>query len=191
MVLENYEEIAGFNLEGYYISSSGGLSLMEFIPSKGNITSMNEREDYLGVLFVIDNIDKKIFVFQDDSIKTKKAVKSIKSEKKEAKLTDLTSAVFANELEYDISAYSVKRALDYIEVFRQYLKYQINEYPLYKQHYFLPEYEDEETSADKEIGAPEVASNLKACANCGWLISGELTICPKCRRSPREKFEGK
>ena len=31
----------------------------------------------------------------------------------------------------------------------------------------------------------------KQCANCGWTMSANLTVCPKCRRSPREKFEGK
>jgi len=190
MVLELYEEIAGFNLEGYYLSSSGGFNLAEFIPTVGGVEELIQKEGYLGVYFIVDNINNRIYVFQDKSVKTKKTVKSIKTDKRESKLTDLTNAIFANELEYDIRSYAILRALDHMEIFKRFFKYQINEYPLYKQHYLLPEFEGED-EYDTTEAAVEVSSNLKECANCGWMLSSNLTVCPKCRRSPREKFEGK
>ena len=192
MVLEIYEEIAGFNLEGYYISSSGGISLAEFIPTVGGVEELSEKEEYLGVYFVVDNIDKRIFVFQDERVKTKKQVKGIKSEKKDGKLLELVNKIFEKELEYDITSYDVKCALTHMEIFKRFFKFQINEFPLYKQHYVLPEFEGEdEDDTSKETAAAEISSNLKECANCGWMLSANLTVCPKCRRSPREKFEGK
>lgn len=192
MVLEIYEEIAGFNLEGYYISSSGGISLAEFIPTVGGVEELSEIEEYLGVYFVVDNIEKRIFVFQDERVKTKKQVKGIKSEKKDGKLLELANKIFEKELEYDITSYDVKCALTNMEIFKRFFKFQINEFPLYKQHYVLPEFEGEdEGDTSEETAAAEVSSNLKECANCGWMMSANLTVCPKCRRSPREKFEGK
>ncbi len=180
----------GFNLQGYFIQSLGGLKLQEFIPTKDEFESLREKEDYLGVCFIIDNIEKLMWVFQDESIKTKKFVKSLMGESKDEKLAKLTEEVFANELNYDIGAYQVKRALNYRELFFRLFKYQINEYPLYKQHYLLPEFEEEEKEkAEATQTKEEVSSNVRKCANCGWIISTKVTVCPKCHRSPDEKFE--
>jgi len=192
MVLEKYEEIAGFNFEGYFLLSRGGISLQEFMPTFDEFKNMIEKEEYLGVLFVIDNIAQNIWIYQDDEVKTKKFVKSIKTERKEKKLAELTITIFANELQYDISSYKIYRALDHYEPFSQCFKYQINQYPLYQQHYLLPQFEEEEKDkASEEKALTEATANVKACANCGWILSANLTVCPKCHRSPREKFEGK
>ena len=81
-------------------------------------------------------------------------------------------------------------ALKYKGSFYKLFKYQLNEYPLYNTHYPLPQFENmilEEQS--KEEAQAEVSSNIKSCANCGWILSANLTVCPKCKRSPREKFE--
>ncbi len=112
------------------------------------------------------------------------------SESKDEKLGKLTAEVFANELNYDIGAYQVKRALNYRELFLRLFKYQINEFPLYKQHYLLPEFEEEEKEKAEASQAKEVVTtNVRKCANCGWILSAKTTICPKCHRNPQEKFE--
>ncbi|MHA1273532.1 MAG: hypothetical protein ACTSQP_00735 [Promethearchaeota archaeon] len=191
-MLEKYENIAGFNLEGYFIKYLGGIKVMEFIPTVEEFEGLKADKTYLGVCFIVDNIEKKIWVFQDDEIKTKKYVKSIKTEKKDKKLTELTKRIFEDELNYDISSYTVHRAKDNLGLFNKLFKYQINEYPLYKKHYLLPQYEYEEEEKEiQETVKEELSANVQKCANCGWLISANLTVCPKCHRSPREKFEGK
>ena len=108
MTLEKYENIAGFNLEGYYLRSSGGVTLAEFMPTREGLKSLYEKEGYLGVCFIIDNIERIIWVFQDDSIKSKKFIKSVKNEKKIDKLMEITIAVFANETNYDVSSYQIR-----------------------------------------------------------------------------------
>ncbi|MHA1293377.1 MAG: hypothetical protein ACTSQJ_12000 [Promethearchaeota archaeon] len=191
-MLEKYEEIAGFNLEGYYFIVHKGIRLQEFIPTKSNFEELPQKEGYSGVCFIFDNIEKIVWIFQDDDIKTKKFVKSIKNETKEKKLAELTVSIFANELNYDITNYEIKRATIHGSSFLEIFKYQINQYPLYQQHYLLPEYEDLEKEKEKIKSIKEDSSaNIKKCANCGWIISANLTVCPKCHRSPREKFEGK
>jgi hypothetical protein len=192
MTLEKYENIAGFNLEGYYIKSYGGITLAEFMPTRDGLNSLIEKEGYLGVCFIIDNIEQFIWIFQDDSIKTKKFIKSVKNEKKEDKLLEMTIAIFANETSYDVSSYQVRRALDSLPLFNYLLKYQINEYPLYQQHYLLPG--EEEVSKDlaaADTARAKATANVKKCANCGWIISKTVEICPKCRRPVEEKFDGK
>ncbi len=192
MTLEKYEHIAGFNLEGYYLRSYGGITLEEFMPTREGMNSLIEKEGYLGVCFIVDNIEKYIWIFQDDSVKTKKFIKSVKNEKKEDKLLEMTIAIFANELKYDVSAYQIRRALDSPPLFNYLFKYQINEYPLYQQHYMLPEYEEEsKDQAAAESARVKATANVKTCANCGWIISTTVEICPKCRRPVDEKFEGK
>jgi hypothetical protein len=192
MTLEKYEEVAGFNLEGYYLRSSGGITLSEFMPTREGLEALKENEGYLGVCFIIDNIEQFIWVFQDDTIKTKKVIKSVKNQKKEDKLLEMTIRIFASELNYDVSTYQVRRALDSPPLFNQLLKYQITEYPLYQQHYMLPEYEEESKDKAAAEGARvKATANVKKCANCGWIISKTVEICPKCRRPVEEKFEGK
>ena len=190
-MLEKYEDIAGFNLEGYYIKQIWGLKVLEFIPTKETFDGLIEEDGFLGVCFIIDNVNKHIWVYQFDNVKAKKYVKALKSEKKDKKLSELTKNLFENELNYDISSYSVHRALDNLGIFTKVFKYQINEYPLYKTHYYLPQYEgEEEEQGVQEEAQAEVSANIKKCANCGWIISANTTVCPKCKRSPREKFEG-
>lgn len=190
MVLQSYEDVAGFNLEGFYFREYGGIVLREFVPTKDGFESLLEVKGYLGVCFIFDNIEKLIWIYQDDAVKTKKYVRVIKTEKKDEKLAELTKEAFEKELNYDISGYSVKNALSYQEVFSKIYKYQINEYPLYTQHYLLPEYEEEEKEkAAKEEAKAEASANIRKCANCGWIISANAAICPKCRRPTSEKFE--
>lgn len=194
MVLQKYENIAGFNLEGLTLRYYGKLELIEWIPNYDSFYSLPQQEGYLGLDFVVDNINKMIWVWQDDNIKTKKQIKKIKNESKESKLCEKTTELFEDLLNYDISSYDCKRAVKYKETFLKLFKYQINEFPLFKQHYYLPQYEGEEEALDHGVVEEEEAeelSNLKKCANCGWIISADTTVCPKCHRSPREKFEKK
>ncbi|MGV9204938.1 MAG: zinc ribbon domain-containing protein [Promethearchaeia archaeon] len=188
MVLQKYEDLCGFNIEAYYLSNVAGVSLQEFIPNFRKFETMISRDDYLGVLFVFDNIEKNLWVYQEKEKKAKGIAKKIKKESKEKKLTKYVEKVFEKEKNYNISSYDVKRALDDMQAFRQLFKYQINEYPLYKQHYLLPEYEALQQEETVEEQAKEEASaNLKKCANCGWILSADTTVCPKCGKSPRKK----
>ncbi|TFF90683.1 MAG: zinc ribbon domain-containing protein [Promethearchaeota archaeon] len=184
------QDIAAFNLEGFYLSSKGGFRMLEFIPTKVRFDELSTQEDYLGVCFVVDNIEKKIWVYQDDTIKTKKIVKPIKNEKKQKKLQSKTETLFEKLMEYDISDFEVLNGLENLGQFTQLFKYQINEFPLYSQHYYLPQYEhEEEAKAAEEEAQEEVTANLKKCPNCGWLISADTEICPKCKRNIENKEE--
>ena len=110
--------------------------------------------------------------------------------KRASKFCGSEPLLFENELNYDISNYSVHRALDNLGLFTKLFKYQINEFPLYKKHYLLPQYEGEEEEEEiQEEAQAEVAANIKKCSNCGWIISADTEICPKCKRSTNEKFE--
>ena len=188
MVLQKYEDICGFNVEAFYLSNVAGLSVQEFILNFRNFETMISRDDYLGIVFVFDNIDKDLWVYQEKEIKAKGIAKKIKKQNKVKKLAKYVEKVFEKEKNYDISGYDIKRALDDKQAFRQLFKYQINEYPLYKQHYLLPEYEAlQQEDSIKDEAQEEASANLKKCANCGWILSADTTVCPKCGKSPRKK----
>jgi len=194
MVIQKYEDLAGFNLEGFTLRYYGRLELIEWVPTYNAFYNLPQEEGYLGVDFIFDNIEKRIWIWQDDNIKTKKPVKKIKEESKESKITKQVQELFESLSNYDVSSYECKRAQRYKDTFMNLFKYQINEYPLYNQHYYLPQYEGEQDAFEHGVSEEddkEEISSVKECVNCGWLISAETTVCPKCRRSPREKFEGK
>lgn len=194
MSLQKYEDIAAFNLEGFYLRIGNGLELMEFVPTFNNYYGMKEKEGYLGVFFVFDNINQEVWIYQDDEIKTQKVVKSLKKEKKVRKLAEKTVQLFVDMRNVDITSYAFVRAKDDEDALLELFKYQINEYPLYTQHYYLPRYEGEkealEVGAVEQWESEEEVSTVMECKNCGWVISKGAEVCPKCRRDPTKKFDG-
>lgn len=192
MPLDELKDIAGFNLEAYYIYEHGTVRMAEFIPTMTRFGTLSENEEYLGVSFFVDNIEDRIWVYQDEYVKTQKPVKKLKKEKKDEKLQKLTASVFEKLLNYSIEGYDVKRALSYKDHFMKIFKYQINEFPLYKKHYLLPQYEAMEGYKEAEEELPEdTEPTVRKCANCGWIISANTEICPKCKRPADKKFEEK
>lgn len=174
-----------WNVEFYQVVDKGQVILEETEQSRQVIDLYSEIPDFMGIVVIFDNLNKIIWAWCSRYVKprgwAKKLIKYVKKGKKQ-KFADFLLEVLKDEMEKDFSDYKVAMVTEgqHPNEFEELFLYDVVDINLYKKHYYKPEYQHLYNYMEPEEEEPVT----KKCKNCGWIMSSDKKVCPKCRKDP-------
>jgi len=172
-----------WNLEFYVVKDKATLELEEIEQSRDVFDMYSEIPDFAGIIFVIDNLNKIIWTWCSTYSKSSGWAKKIIKESSEKKSAQHVISALQDEMQVDFSEYKVSKVIEGEQnnEFEKLFLYDVVDINLYQKHYYKPEYEH---LYEQEQQQEEQKSKTKKCLKCGWIMSTEKTICPRCQKNP-------
>ncbi len=176
-----------WNIEFFVVKQKIDLVIEETQASRDIIDIYSEIPNYVGITFVLDNLNKIIWTWCSIYQKSKGWAKKLIKEKKPQKFADLVLKQIQEGFKSDLSDYKITKVIegDHPNEFEQLFLYDIVGYNLYEKHYTKPEYESQFISQEQS----KVESATKKCKSCGWILSETKNICPRCKKNPDREPE--
>ncbi|MHA1733433.1 MAG: zinc ribbon domain-containing protein [Promethearchaeota archaeon] len=177
-----------WNLEAYNAVEEIDVILQETQPTRSVLMEYGDMDDYRGVTMIVDNIEKKIWVWVSEYAKHKSWTKKLKKTRDPKKFAALVYNVIANTLKYDLREFEVIRVDEGQETedFEWLFMYEISPLTLYQKHYPKTEYQQMFNEREERLALEKAKNAMTKCPHCGWLLTGGKTVCPKCGKSTRE-----
>lgn len=171
-----------WNIEFYRVLDKAQLELEETQASREVIDLYSEISDFAGVVIILDNLNKKIWVWCSIYTKSTGWAKKIIAETNPKKISELVLKILSDEMKVDFSDYKVEKVTEgnHPDDFEKLFLYDVVDVNLYQQHYYKPEYEHLYTYEQQE----KAESATKKCKNCNWIMSSDKKVCPRCRKDP-------
>lgn len=171
-----------FNVQMYNVIDRVDLSIRETHPTREVIDLYEESVNYYGgITFLLDNITKVIYTWVSNYAKKRDWAKKIGGEKNPTKLERMVLEILEKELGITFAGYKVKREEEgnHSNEFETMFLYEVQEFDLYKQHYYRSDVEA--LMPQEDIYSPKVEETILKCKKCGWILSKGKTKCPKCQ----------
>lgn len=172
-----------WNIELYQVLDKAMLEIQEASATRETIDMYSEIEDFAGIVFILDNIEKIIWTWCSNFVKSTGWAKKMIKEKKPKKLAEMVLSIMADEMQQDFSNYKVAKVIEgnHPNEFEQLFLYDIVDINLYQKHYIKPEYQH---LYGYQEDPEEVKSKTKKCKNCNWIMSNDKTVCVRCKKNP-------
>jgi hypothetical protein len=153
---------------------------------------LRENPDLLKIIFVFDNLNKKIWLWyseQNQILKQRfkffklrgdcKILNKIISTKNQKKTRKLINSFLGNKLGANFEDYVTEKVsgIDQSNNFEELFEYNVVNVNLYKIHYKKSEYVNIYGNNDTS----EEKITVKKCKNCGWIMKENRKFCPKCK----------
>jgi hypothetical protein len=167
-----------FNVQAYNVIDRVDLGVRETHPSREIIDLYSENAYYGGVSFLFDNIGKIIWGWISNYAKKREWAKKIAGEKNPAKFEALVKKTLEEELNVQLTGYTVKRVEEgnHPNDFEELFLYEIQDFDLFNKHYYRA---DVEMLMPQET--PKSQERVNKCPKCGWIISKGKNKCPRCQ----------